>query len=192
MNADELRTLRILEEVGNVPLPSQRDLAGKLNISLGAVNASIKRMAREGWFTVAATRRRRSRYRLTEAGAAERRRLARAYIQYACQVYGSARRRLSETFREVAADGVHRIVFFGATDLAEIAYLSLRETSIRLEAVVDREWAGEAFLMYTVQDPVRLRDLSFDKIFVTTNASDFSPGAIPLDVYSPDVVVIPS
>jgi len=63
---------------------------------------------------------------------------------------------------------VSRIVFYGAGDLAEIAYLSLQETNIELVAVFDDEKNGNRFMRYTVGHPDRMVSLTFDKILITS------------------------
>jgi hypothetical protein len=69
---------------------------------------------------------------------------------------------------------VSSIVFYGAGDLAEIAYLSLQETNIKLVAVVDDEKNGKRFMRYIVEHPDRLVALTFDKILITSlNSKEF-------------------
>ena len=64
--------------------------------------------------------------------------------------------------------GVSRIVFYGASDLAEIAYLSLQETNIELLAVFDDEKKGKRFMRFTVAHPDKLVSFSFDRILITS------------------------
>ena len=52
MDQDELRTLKLLEAVDASQPPTQRELARDLNISLGLVNAFIKRLAKKGYFKI--------------------------------------------------------------------------------------------------------------------------------------------
>ena len=78
----------------------------------------------------------------------------------------------------------------GATDLAEIAYISLKQTDIRLVAIVDDARAGERFLGYRVAHSSELNALSFDLILVTSgrNSDAALKGAIP-DEIPPDKLV---
>ena len=52
MDPKDIRTLKILEQVDNGRTPSQRDLAGELNISLGLVNSFIKRLVKKGFVKI--------------------------------------------------------------------------------------------------------------------------------------------
>jgi hypothetical protein len=63
---------------------------------------------------------------------------------------------------------VKQIVFYGASEFAEIAYISLQETPIKIVALVDDEKAGEKLIGYTVENSAILNSISFDKILITS------------------------
>jgi len=171
MDHQDLRTLQLLEEIEKDHAPSQRDLARKLNVSLGLVNSFIKRFANKGYFKITTIPKNRVKYILTPKGAAEKTRLTYEYMQYSVQFYRSARTKLRKLFKDLVAQGVHRIVFYGATEFAEIAHICLQETAIEMVAVVDDKKIGEKYLRGVVTDPARLESLSFDTIFITTVGS---------------------
>jgi DNA-binding Lrp family transcriptional regulator len=52
MDAQDIRTLKILQELDTKSTPSQRYLSEKLNISLGLVNLFVKRLAQKGYFKI--------------------------------------------------------------------------------------------------------------------------------------------
>ena len=168
MDNHDLRTLKILEEIEKDKAPSQRYLAGKLNISLGLVNSFIKRLAQKGLFKVKNIPKNRVKYILTPKGAAEKTRLTYKYIQYSFQFYKSAREKLRILFYGLTKNGNKKIVFYGAGDLAEIAYISLKETPIQLVAVVDDNKAGDIFMDFVISSPNRLETITFDKILISS------------------------
>ena len=168
MDHNDIRTLKLLEEIEENHVQSQRELAKKLNISLGLVNSFIKHLAHKGFFKITTIPKNRVKYILTPEGAVEKTRLTYKYIQHSYRFYKDARHKLRKLFQKLEAEGVGLIVFYGASDLAEIAYISLQETSIEMVAVVDMLKAGEQFLGYLVLDPVYLSSLSFDRILVTS------------------------
>ena len=168
MDPKDIRTLKILEKVDNDIVPSQRDLAKDLNISLGLVNSFIKRLVKKGYFKARHVPKNRIRYFLTPKGAAEKTRLTYEYIQYSYKFYKEAREKLRDLYCELESQGVSSIVFYGASDLAEIAYLSLQETNMKLMAVVDDEKNGKRFMRFIVDHPDRLVALAFDKILITS------------------------
>jgi len=167
MDPQDLRTLKILEEIEKDHSPRQRELAQKLNISLGLVNSFIKRLIQKGYFKVTMIPKNRIRYILTPKGFAEKTRLTYEYFKFSYHFYKDARLKLSHIFKEFSGKGVSRIVFYGMSDLSEIAYLSLLETNIEMIAIVDTKRAGEKFFHTTVKDPEALQLLSFDKILIT-------------------------
>jgi DNA-binding MarR family transcriptional regulator len=168
MDPLDLRTLKILEKVDNDGAPSQRDLARDLNISLGLVNSFIKRLAKKGYFKIGHLPKNRVRYILTPRGIAEKSRLSYQYIQYSFKFYKEVRQKLWDLYAELETQGVRRIVFYGAGDLAEIAYLSLQQSCIELVAVVDDGKAGNKFMQFTVAHTDRIESLWFDRILITS------------------------
>ena len=94
MDPKDIRTLKILEKVDNDIVPSQRDLARDLNISLGLVNSFIKRLVKKGYFKARHIPKNRMRYFLTPKGASEKTRLTYEYIQYSYNFYKEARQKL--------------------------------------------------------------------------------------------------
>ncbi|MBW1697375.1 MAG: winged helix-turn-helix transcriptional regulator [Deltaproteobacteria bacterium] len=150
MNPDDIRTLKILEQIDKDHPPSQRDLANELNISLGLVNSFIKRLANKGYFKMVNIQKNRVKYLITPKGMAEKTRLTYEFIKLSYKFYNGARQKLRELYKNLEAEGCSRVVFYGAGDLAEIAYISRHGTSIKILA------------------PDKLHSLSYDKILITT------------------------
>ena len=171
METQDLRTLKILEKVDNGYSPSQRDLARELNISLGLVNSFIKRLALKGYVKVSSIPRKRIQYILTPKGMAEKSRLTYHYIQSSYQYYRQARQKLQKLFGELETQGVQSVVFHGASDLAEIAFLSLQETGINLVGVVDDRNPGKKLLGHEIIDSRGLAKVSFDRIVITEDGT---------------------
>jgi len=167
MDKKEIRTLKILEEIENDHTSSQRDLSRKLNISLGLVNSFVRRLANKGYFKITTIPKNRVKYILTPKGITEKTRLTCKYFQYSFEFYRSAREKLRQTFKDLRAQGVRRVVLYGTCDFAEIACISLYETSIEMVAIVDDNKIGEKFLGDVVKNPGMLNSLSYDKILIT-------------------------
>jgi DNA-binding MarR family transcriptional regulator len=168
MDPQDLRSLQLLEEIGNNHSPSQRDLARKLNISLGLVNSFIKRLATKGYVKITTIPRNRVRYILTPKGFAEKSRLTYEFIQYSFHFYKRALRDLEDLLNDFHKKGVRKVVFYGANDLAEIASISLRDTKIQLMGVADEEKQGKDFLGFTVKSITELKKTEFDRVVITT------------------------
>lgn len=167
MDPSDLRTLRLLEALEQDDSPSQRDLAQRLNISLGLTNSFLKRLAQKGYFKITTIPRKRVQYILTPAGALAKARLTCEYIQFSYRYYREARQKLQALFRQLERQGVRRIAFYGASDLAEIAYLSLQESGIELAMIVDEARSDERFMDRSIDPPGKLDPLAVDRILIT-------------------------
>jgi DNA-binding MarR family transcriptional regulator len=133
----------ILSEIAAGRPVSQRSLATGLGIALGMTNLLLRRLVRRGLVRVSRIRPNRVAYFLTPAGMAEKARMSRDIFQKSVRLYASARDRirasfdlLSREWPDPAAD-TKRIVFIGTGEVAEIAYVCLQHTDLRLVGVVD-------------------------------------------------------
>jgi DNA-binding Lrp family transcriptional regulator len=174
MDTQDIRTLKLLEEIDKDYTQSQRDLSNKLDISLGLVNSFVKRLANKGYFKITTIPKNRVKYILTPKGAMEKTRLTYRYLQYSFELYRGARRNLQKHFTGLVAQGVKRVVFYGVSEIAEIAHISLQETAIKMVAIVDEKRVGKIFLGNVVKDPRVLGSLSFDRILITSMNRDDS------------------
>ena len=121
MDQNELKTLRLLEVLEENETKSQRDLSTTLNMSLGLVNAFIKRLYNKGYFKIKNLPRNRVKYILTPKGVAEKSRLTYRYIMLSISFYRDARKKLESVFSELDRSNIRRIAFFGVSELAEIS-----------------------------------------------------------------------
>jgi DNA-binding MarR family transcriptional regulator len=190
METEDLRTLKILEKLDNDEAPSQRDLAQHLNISLGLVNSFIKRLVKKGYFKIGHLPKNRISYILTPRGVAEKSRLTYEYIQYSYHFYKRARQKICRLYSDLEKQGVRHIIFYGAGDLAEIAYVSLQHSSIELVTVVDDWKAGQRFMQMTIAHPDQIESHQFDRILVAAiKATDAIQKKLAEMGISPEIVV---
>ena len=169
MKPQDLQTLRILEEIGRNESTSQRELAKKLDVSLGLVNAFIKRLYRKGYFKITTIPRNRVEYLLTPKGFAEKTRLTYQYIQYSVHFYKNIRGILTSLYRNLEQDGVKSIALYGCGEVAELAYLLVQNHQLKLAAVMD-DTDKKNFFGYKVQDirgAENIEKIEFDRILLT-------------------------
>ncbi len=172
MDVQELRTLRLLEAIEQKKTTSQRDLAKALDVSLGLTNSFVRRLAKKGYFKITHLPRNRIRYILTPKGAAEKSRLTYAYIRLSYQFYREARFKIKNLFKDFQCREVKSVAFLGTGDLAEIAYLSLQETSIRFAGIAELVNDGSLFFGHTVMDIEILKSINVDFIVITLDQVD--------------------
>lgn len=165
---DQHRSLQILDELANNDSLTQRDLSSRLGIALGLVNSYIKNLVAKGYLTIKAIPPKRYAYYLTPKGFTEKTRLTYDLLHDYTRVYREARNNLKTLFRDLQTNGMKRIVFAGADEVAEIAYITLQETNLELEAVLDGDRSGEMFFNNTVKPMEAVRDLSYDTVVVTS------------------------
>ncbi len=142
---DSSRSLQLLSEIsGEEPL-SQRELSRRLGIAVGLVNSYLKNLVSKGFVRVKNFPSNRYAYLLTPQGIAEKSRLAYQHLSYFTSLYTVARQDYLDLFRRLEDAGIREVVFCGVDEVAEVAYLSLRETGLKLVAVMDDQKRGEQF-----------------------------------------------
>lgn len=167
-NQGTYKSLLLLDEISKGTPQSQRDLSKKLNIALGLVNSYIKNLISKGYITVRAIPSKRYVYYLTPTGFAEKTRLTYHHLQNFTNLYKEARRDFKELFSRLHKEGVRSVIFAGADESAEIAYLSLQEFDIEFEGIVDNEPAGRDFFRYRIMPFERVKEINADFVIVSS------------------------
>jgi DNA-binding MarR family transcriptional regulator len=147
--------------------PSQRELSRRLGLSLGLVNAFLKRLASRGYFKVKTMPRNRVKYFLTPKGLARKSNLTVKYLRYSVNFYKEIKNLLLNKYKEMGENKLNSIIFFGAGEVAELAYLYLQLTNIRLVGIVDDMQNGNDFFEYKVEGLDRLDREDWDTVLLT-------------------------
>jgi DNA-binding MarR family transcriptional regulator len=167
MDQEELRTLKLLEALDSREPPTQRELARDLNISLGLVNAFVKRLAKKGYFKITHIPKNRVKYLLTPKGALEKSRLTYRYIRYSVGFYREIRQMLVNLFGRLEEEGVGMIALCGCGEVAELAHLFLQNTSIKLVGVFDEKSDGRDFFGHKVKSYEQLANDGYEYVLLT-------------------------
>jgi len=165
MDVQDQRDLQLLNEVEQNAAVTQRSLAKKLGVALGLTNLYLKRLARKGYIKITTIPRHRIKYLLTPRGMAEKSRLTYLYLQYSLTYYRDMRRRLKVVLTRLARAGAKRIAICGTGELAELAYISLREMDLTLVGFVDGDQG--TFLSYPLWPIEALPNWEFDAVLIT-------------------------
>jgi predicted transcriptional regulator len=165
---DTYRSFQLMEEIAREEPVTQRELSRRLDIALGLVNSYLKNLVAKGYVRIRAFPRNRYAYILTPQGIAEKSRLAYQHLSYFTNLYRIARQDYAALFRSLEASGVGKVSFCGVDEVAEIAYLSLRETGIELVAVMDDGRAGELFFDTAITSTEEGIRAGADRIVVTS------------------------
>ena len=132
----EIELLTALERREVVTQPA---LAKRLSISVGMVNALLKRAARKGLVKAKAAPYRRWAYYLTPEGFEEKSRLVARYLDTSLAFFRQVRQEYRQLFVNGQKRGLSRFVLVGRGEVAEIALLAAIEADAGLVGILDRE-----------------------------------------------------
>ncbi len=167
MDKDDLHILRLMGELDRNGASSQRELSQRLNISVGLVNAFLKRLVNKGYFKVKTMPRNRLKYFLTPEGLARKSKLTAEYLRYSINFYRDIKDLLLSKFGEMKANQVQRVLFFGAGEVAELAYLYLQLTGLELAGLVDDQKKGNYFFGSVIKGTESLHEMEWDLVLLT-------------------------
>jgi DNA-binding MarR family transcriptional regulator len=168
--SEEMRDLRLLEELERNPITSQRELSHKFNIALGVTNACLRRMAQKGLIRIRDLSHRRIGYYLTPKGFSEKAKLTLHLISYTVQHYSELKKIISKRLLEMQRDGLQRIVFYGVSDEMEVAYITLQGVNLKLIGIVedDEKVVPQIIFGYELEPVSRIKELKPDGILITS------------------------
>jgi hypothetical protein len=165
MNVQGQRDLLLLSEVERDAGVTQRALSTTLGVALGLTNLYLKRLARKGYVKIATIPRNRIQYLLTPQGLIEKSRLTYLYMQHSLAYYRETRERIKEMMASFGGSQGQRVVIYGTTELAELAYLSLRDMHIDCVGFID-ENLRDSFLSCPVSTPEQVNRWQFDRVLI--------------------------
>jgi DNA-binding MarR family transcriptional regulator len=200
MTSEDTHFFEILSRFEADPETTQRSLSNEIGIALGLTNLLVRNLVRKGWVRVIHVKSNRVRYLLTPTGVAEKARMSRDAIYYSITFYTRTRNRIRERLNRLttaipngAVGGAQgRVVFFGAGEVAEIAYVCLQDHELVLAGVVDDLRTGARFFGLPIRstsdlDRDRLCGVRYDRLAVMSFADpaeiqpQLTSRLIPLD-----------
>ena len=167
---EHLRNLQLLEEVSKDSAISQRRLSIRLGVALGVTNACLRRMIKRGYIRARGINHKRIAYYLTPRGFQEKARLAYRFLQHNVTYYIELKKNIASKLNSLAASGVKRIIFYGAGEAMEVAYITMQEIPIKLVGIIDDDPVkqGKELFGFTIQGPNVINKLRPDAIIVTS------------------------
>ena len=99
MHQKEINALRLLETLASDQSPSQREIAKRLKISLGMVNALLKRLVQKGYLEISNISESKVKYLLTPKGDVEISNLTYRYIRHSMGFYKEIQEKLRNLFK---------------------------------------------------------------------------------------------
>ena len=139
----ELARLRVMDEVERAGNISQRALARRLGMAVGAVNRHIQFLIRQGYLQIVDLAVRPFAYRLTAAGRAYRQWMRQVEYERVAGSYREMEERIARRLRELRAKGVERVVFYGAGVVMEVTRPIAESVGLTVTGVVDDDPAKQ-------------------------------------------------
>lgn len=142
---------QILQAIASGERVTQRSLSTHLGVALGLTNLLVRRLVAKGYVKMAGMGTRHIRYLMTAAGWEALGHATRQSLENTVHLYTQTREQIRTSLSGVSercetdAAGQKRVVFYGAGDVAEIAYVSLQSTDLTLVGVVDDHRTGRFF-----------------------------------------------
>jgi DNA-binding MarR family transcriptional regulator len=165
----DYKSLLLLDEISKNNAVTQRDLSRNLGVALGLINSYMKNLVSKGYITISAIPKKRYAYYLTPKGFSEKTRLTCEHLRNFTNLYRFARRDFLALFQSIKAlERDLSLVFCGTDEVAEIAYLSLKEAELELRAILDDKTCGGKFFGLTVMPLEEATRFAPDLIIITS------------------------
>jgi DNA-binding MarR family transcriptional regulator len=171
MDRDEQMILSLLTAIEDEPNITQQGLATQLGVAVGLVNSYLKRVIYKGYVKTKQLQRRRLRYLLTPSGIREKSRLTYEFLEYSFRYIRQVRARVHEKLLPYAREGKTGVIFWGSGEVAELAYLAVRELGMELVVVIDPENAGKRCIEHDIQGPEVFQQKPAAQVILLLSAS---------------------
>ncbi|MFH1478610.1 MAG: winged helix-turn-helix transcriptional regulator [Candidatus Omnitrophota bacterium] len=167
---EDFRNLQLLEEVARDSDISQRKLASKLGLALGVTNACLKKMARKGHIKMKGINHKRIAYYITPEGFSEKSRLTYHFLQHTVHYYVTLKNNITSKLDLISGEGVKKLVFYGAGEVMEVAYVCLCATDLKLIGIIDDSPSkqGKRVFNFCIQSPESVKSLDVEAILITS------------------------
>jgi predicted transcriptional regulator len=142
--------LDTLLELKENPSLSQRSLAHKLNISLGLTNSILQNLIHRGLIKIQKLTGRKILYLITPKGMIQATNFIYDRVQETQHYYQYAKDLLTTHFINLYDKGARKAVIYGTNQLAEITYLSILDTPLKLHSILSDDPSKKKFLGHDV------------------------------------------
>ena len=126
LRAEDLASLRVLDEIERNPRISQRELSRRMGVSLGLTNLLVRKMARKAWIKIRTVPGRRLLYALTPRGIAEKFRKTRDFLQLSLHYYSHMKESIVQRLRDGGREAP-RVAVVGGGELVRIVAEAVQE-----------------------------------------------------------------
>jgi len=147
MQKNELNTLL---EIKENPTLTQRSLSHRLNVSLGLTNAILQNLIHRGWVKAKKLTGRKILYLITPQGMARVTNLIYDRFRETQNYYQYTKELLTSYLTDLYHRGKRRAIIYGTNQLAEITYLSLLDSPLKLHSILSDDPSKKKFLGHQI------------------------------------------
>ena len=184
---------QFLEELEGGKTTTQKELSKRLRVSIGFVNALIKKFLKKGLIKVKQAPYKRFIYYLTPEGFIEKGKIVSDYLNSSLIIFKILRKEFSFLFQqEKKKNSRCAFVLFGVTEVTEICIISALENNVRIACVVDKKFNKGRFLGIKVRSKTsRLKE--YEKVIITDSLNTQELYQKLLKTYDKEkILVVPS
>ena len=138
VNPPSKTQLDLLASLESGKVVTQGTISKRIGVSIGMINALLKRAVHKGYVKVTSAPYKRYAYYLTPQGFAEKSRLVAEYVEISLAFFRQARQEYVELLERAQRCDLKRLALVGSGELAEIACLAAREAEVEFVALIDR------------------------------------------------------
>ena len=131
--------LEFLTAIERGEVVTQMALRKRIGVSIGLINALLKRGMRNGYVKSRKVPFKRYAYYVTPQGFSEKGRLVATYLESSLAFFRGARNEYADIFVRARTEGRSRLVLVGSGELAEIAILAAWSQGLTLLGLLDSE-----------------------------------------------------
>lgn len=169
IESSNYRELKLLSEIEDNPLVSQRQLSRRVGIALGLTNVLLRNFIQKGYIRASKASWKGWLYSVTPEGFSYKIRLTVNYIHRVLAHYQNVRQSLREQLEPLALNEESRVAIYRTGEFAELVYLALREIGIEEIGIFDADSRPNGkFLGMQVLDHSALRSEDFDRVVIAT------------------------
>jgi len=181
--------LDFLAAIERGEIVTQMTLRRRIGVSVGMVNALVKRAVGKGFAKVSQAPYKRYAYYLTPQGFAEKSRLVAEYLETSLDFFRRARAEYAELFVRARHIGLPRIALVGRGELTEIAVLAALGEGVSIDAILDPETnEAERHGVRVVRD---ISEVAVDAVVITESRSPQATYEQMCAVFDPSKVFAP-
>lgn len=188
------REYHLLDTIENTTEITQRQLSQMLNTTVSIIHDDLEACVQAGYIFKKHIHKTKAVYQVTPLGLERKKYLNLAYYDAAQKLYDEAKKHLDKFLLELHAKNYHRLVLYGAGEVASMMLRAMRESTVsfHIQAIFDDDTHKQGTTLEDIRiEPFsRLDDTTYDGILVASYAHNQTLYDQLLNAHYPDTKII--